>query len=131
MSRRKGIGRSEMEVLRYIADHHPITVREVADHFAETKGQARTTPLTVMERLRLKGFLTREQVDGVYRYSPSQPRAEFHASLIRDFVATALGGSLSPFMAYLSCEAELTETELESLRGILREHEPPAPGEKS
>jgi predicted transcriptional regulator len=83
-----------------------------------------------MERLREKGFLRRAQVDGVYRYSPSQPKAELLGGLIRDFVETALGGSLSPFMAYLSREAELSDAELEELRGILRKHEPPE-GEES
>ena len=37
----------------------------------------------------------------------------------------AMRGSLSPFMAYLSREAELSDAELEELRGILRKHEPP------
>src|SRR5262245_62029218 len=115
MARRKGIGRSELEVLRYVADHHPVTVREVAEHFAATKGQARTTALTVMERLRQKGYLTRSQAEGVYQYSPSEPKAELLGHLVRDFVETALGGSLSPFMAYLSREAELSDAELEAL----------------
>lgn len=128
--RRAGVGRSEMEVLRFVADRHPVTVREVADHFAETKGQARTTALTVMERLRRKGFLTRQQVEGVYHYSPSQPKAEMLGNMVRDFVETALGGSLQPFMAYLSGEADLSEAELEELRRILRERGPASPEEE-
>ena len=55
MARRKErLGRLELDVLRYVADHHPISVREVAAHFAAASGQARTTVLTVMQRLRGK-----------------------------------------------------------------------------
>ncbi len=61
---REPLGRLELEVLQYIADHHPISVREVAAHFAETSGQARTTLLTVMERLRAKGYLKRRKAAG-------------------------------------------------------------------
>ena len=40
---REMIGREEMQVLRYVAEHHPVSVRDVADHVAATSGKARTT----------------------------------------------------------------------------------------
>ncbi len=61
------IGRAEMDILRYITDHHPVTVRQVADHVSETKGLVRTTVLNVMERLRQKGYLARKKADGVFQ----------------------------------------------------------------
>lgn len=123
MGRRKGIGRAELEVLRYVAEHPSITAREVADHLAATKGLARSTILTVMERLRSKGYLTRDLVEDLYRYSPTRPRHELLRDLVGDFVDTALGGSLSPFMAYLARDAQLTDAEREELRRILDEHD--------
>ncbi len=45
-----------MEVLNYIGDHESVSVRDVAQHFEKEKGLARTTILTVMERLRKKVF---------------------------------------------------------------------------
>ena len=68
------LGPTEIEILRYLGDRHPLSVGEVADHFARTTGQARTTILTIMERLRAKGHLTRERVGGAYVYSPVVPR---------------------------------------------------------
>ena len=32
------LGRVELAILRYVVEHHPITVREVAEHMAETTG---------------------------------------------------------------------------------------------
>lgn len=58
------LGHLELSVLQYVADHPSITVREVAAHFAETSGLARTTLLTVMERLRSKAYLKRKKAAG-------------------------------------------------------------------
>jgi predicted transcriptional regulator len=115
------LGQAQLEILRYIQDHHPVTVRQVAEHLAETRGLTRTTALNVMERLREKGYLTREQIEGVYHYSPSVPKSQLMRGLVRDFVEQALGGSLEPFVAYLVEEADLSDEELARLRKRVRE----------
>jgi len=133
MARRPGIGEAEMEILRYVAEHHPVTVRDVAEYVAATKGHTRTTALNAMERLRKKGYLTREKAEGVYRYRPAMPRPQMLRGLVRDFVQQMLGGSIEPFMAYLAQDARLTETEVEELRRLVSDlesreedgHEPP------
>ncbi|MGA2243327.1 MAG: BlaI/MecI/CopY family transcriptional regulator [Verrucomicrobiota bacterium] len=121
------IGRAEMEILHFIHDHHPVTVRTVAEQFGEGRGLVRTTVLNVMERLRKKGFLKRKQTAGVYQYSPSLSKAELLRGLVREFVDQSLGGSLSPFVAYLIEEARLTEQELHDLKQMVRDLERPKP----
>ncbi len=117
------VGRAEAEVLRYIADRHPVTVREVADHFSETKGLAKTTILNVMERLREKGFLTREPGEGGFRYSPSQTKIGLMRDLVRNFVSEMLGGSLEPFTAYLADKPDINEAELARLKAVIAQSE--------
>jgi predicted transcriptional regulator len=114
---------AEWELLQYILEHHPITVREVTAQFAETHGHARTTVLTMMERLREKGYLTRRKMGGVNRYSPSETKPELLQGLVRDFVQKALGGSVSPFVAYLGREARLSPEELSELKQLVQEQE--------
>lgn len=121
------IGRAEMDILRYIGKHHPSSVREVADHLSATKGQVRTTALNVMERLRQKGYLKRRRINGIFHYSPSVPTAELLRSLVREFVHRALGGSVSPFVAYLLHEGELSADEVAQLRTLVKESD----GERS
>ena len=72
---KKPVGDQELVVLRWVAEHGPATVGEVAEKFGEPQGLARSTILTVMERLRGKGHLTRHKVEGVYQYSSSVPLA--------------------------------------------------------
>jgi predicted transcriptional regulator len=117
---REPLGSLEWEILQYIADHHPISVREVAEHFAETSGQARTTILTVMERLRGKGYLSRRKAEGLHRYRPTVGKSELMQQLVGDFVDNVLGGTVSPFVAYLTQSSLLNEDESRRLTQLLK-----------
>ena len=117
---REPLGHLELDVLQYVSDHHPISVRDVAAHFAETSGQARTTVLTVMERLRAKGHLARRKHAGRHHYTPTVPKAELLNRMVGDFVDEVLGGSVSPFVAYLSQSPLLSAEEVRKLEQMLR-----------
>lgn len=117
------LGQVQLEVLQYVSDHHPIRVSEVAEHFSRTSGQARTTILTVMEKLREKGYLARKKVHGAFHYSPRFDQQDVMAGVVRRFVEASLGGSVSPFIAYLSESGGVSDSELESLRRLVRDLE--------
>jgi predicted transcriptional regulator len=117
--KKPALGEQELETLRFIAEHAPISVGEVASRFGEPRGLARTTILTVMERLRQKGYLNRRKGAGAYQYVPQEKQADVLKDLVRDFVETKLAGSLSPFVAYLSESEELSEEEVASLRKLV------------
>jgi predicted transcriptional regulator len=119
MARIPTIGRAESEVLRFIADHPKITVGEVAEHFAEEKGNTRNTIHNVMERLRAKGFLERTKEDGVYRYSPCIGKGPLMEGVVAEFVQTVLGGSLSPLVAYLTHQTEVTDEQRKELERLI------------
>jgi BlaI family penicillinase repressor len=123
MPKPESLGRVELDVLRLVAEHHPLTVREAAEKLADTSGQARTTVLTVLERLRKKGYLTRRKAGGVNRYSPRVAMTQLIQSLIGDFVQGVLGGSVSPFVAYLGQQTRLEPEELDELKRLVRELE--------
>lgn len=117
------LGSTEIEILRYIGEHHPITVGEMAEHVAQTTGQARTTVLTIMERLRRKRYLTRKRVQGVYRYCPKIANDALLRGLVANFVDTTLGGSVSPFVAYLSEGGSVSDGDLNTLKRLVSEME--------
>jgi predicted transcriptional regulator len=116
---KKAVGEQELVVLRFVAEHGPVTVGEVAERLGEPQGLARSTILTVMERLRQKGHLTRRKVEGVYQYSSPVPAAELLRGVVDEFVQRTLAGSLSPFVTYLSEADDVSEEELKQLQDVV------------
>lgn len=120
MKKKASVGRSEGELLRWIAEQGSATVTEAGDYLAATKGQTRNTALNTMERLRKKGFLERHKIEGLYRYSPAQAKEPLIEALVTDFVDGILGGSVAPLVAYLGRRTEIDEAELEQLRKVVK-----------
>jgi predicted transcriptional regulator len=113
------IGDQELALLRYIADRGGATVGEAADDFGSARGLARSTVLTMMDRLRRKGYLGRRLVNGVYRYQARASSADLLKSAVQRFVERNLEGSVTPFLAYLSEAGDLTDAQLRELEGIV------------
>lgn len=113
------IGEQELTLLRHIADRGTVTVAETVDEFGANRGLARSTVLTMMERLRKKGYLARRMADGVFRYRALSSSADLMKDAVQRFVERNLDGSVSPFLAYLSEAEELSEQERQDLERIV------------
>lgn len=117
--RRKTIGDQELALLQYIGENEPASVGEVAAGFGEARGLARSTVLTMMERLRTKGYLQRAQHEGVYRYQTTAEQQDVVSSAVGSFVEKTLQGSISPFVAWMSEKAEVSDNELAELEALV------------
>lgn len=115
------LGEQELEVLRFISDHEPATVAQVVASYGERRGLARTTVLTVIERLRRKGYLRRRKLGGIYHYAPSVPKAEVLKNLAREFRERVLGGSIEPFVAHVAEARNVTDEEFEALQELVQQ----------
>lgn len=113
------LGEQELELLNFVTDHSPVTVREMVDQFGEPRGLARTTILTMMERLRKKSYLSRENRHGVFVYTPCIQKQDLLRRLTRSFAQKVLGGSLEPLVAYLSEEVEVSDDQLKELQHLV------------
>ena len=113
------IGDQELALLTFIAERGSATVGEVAEQFGGPRNLARSTVLTMMERLRQKRRLTRKRVDGVFRYSSPNSRKDVLNEVVTDFVEKTLGGSLSPFVAYLTRSTDVSDEELAELERVV------------
>ena len=113
------IGEQELALLRHIADRGHVTVGEAADEFGSSRALARSTVLTMMERLRGKGYLARQLVDGVYRYRAKTSSAELLKGAVHRFVERNLEGSVSPFIAYLSDAKRVSDADFKELEEIV------------
>ena len=113
------IGDQELALLHHIDECGHASVGEVAIGYGEPRGLARSTVLTMMERLRGKGYLKRRQVKGMFRYSTATGPGEAMRSAVGSFVEKTLSGSVSPFVAWMSEHAEVSDTELAQLEALV------------
>ena len=118
--RRQSIGDQELALLTWVAEHEGAPVAEVADGFGQPRGLARSTVLTMMERLRKKGHLTRRQARGGYRYRSAMSPGDVLKRAVGSFIERTLGGSVSPVVAYLGDSADdLTPEHVQELEDIV------------
>lgn len=123
--RTASLGDQEIALLRYIAEHAPATVGEVTAGFGEPLGLARSTVDTMIERLRRKGYLTRRQQEGVYRYTATVGAQELMGRLVQKFIETTLSGSLLPFVTYFSQQNRLSGAEIAELERLIQKLQSP------
>lgn len=117
--RKPSIGDQELALLQHLDEGGQASVGEVATAFGEPRGLARSTVLTMMERLRAKGYLKRRQLKGMYRYSTVTGASEAMRSAVGSFVEKTLSGSVSPFVAWMSERAEVSDDELAELEALV------------
>jgi predicted transcriptional regulator len=117
--RPKSIGDQELALLQYVEEQRAATVGQAAEGFGAPRGLARSTVLTMMERLRQKGHLDRRQVDGVFQYFSPAPAGEVLRDVVKSFVERTLGGSVSPFVTYLTEDAEVSDADLAELEELV------------
>ncbi len=112
------LGELELEVLKIIWDIQPCTVQKVAEILADRNGYARTTILTIIQRLTQKGFLTRSKVDGIWHYQACQKKNNVMSSLLSQFIDKVFDGSCSGLLQHLAPE-KLSKKELSELENLL------------
>lgn len=113
------IGDQELALLRDVAANGATTVAEVVERFGQPRGLARSTVLTMMERLRKKGHLSRKQVDGLYRYATKTAPGDAVQHAVASFVDRTLGGSVTPFVTFLAEAHQVSDAELAELEELV------------
>lgn len=97
----------------------PRNVRQVLDGLRD-RGLAYTTVATVLDNLRRKEWVEREQIGRVWFYRPRMDASEHAARLMRQ----ALADSGSPRATFLKFVDEISDEEAAMLRELLAEADP-------
>ncbi len=119
----QSIGELELEVLKVIWQEEPCSVQAVTALIQKRRKCARTTILTVMQRLFDKGYLKRKKNCNVYEYSSVRGRKKVMSGLIGQFLDKVLDGSPGSFVSYLAESNRLTEKQIAALEDIVEEIE--------
>jgi predicted transcriptional regulator len=115
-------GELEAQVMDRVWRHHrPVLVRDVLVDLNTDRDLAYTTVLTVMEKLRRKGWLSRQRRGRAYAYEAVASRESYTARLMRDALATSDNQTVS-FVHFLE---QLSLEEAQALRKALEFHQLP------
>ena len=117
--RLKSVGDQELALLRFVGDRGQATVAQAVEGFGQPRGLARSTVLTMMERLRKKGHLGRRQIAGVYQYAPRTAPGAAVQQAVETFIDRTLGGSISPFVAYVAEREQVSDEEVAELEALV------------
>ena len=86
----RSFGHLEREIMRVIwQTGRPVTGHDIADALVLPKDLAYTTLLTILDRLREKGYLTRFRDGRAFRYEAAVSEADYAASLMAQVLEAA------------------------------------------
>ena len=118
------ISDAEWAVLEALWAAERATASELAAALRQSRGWARTTVKTMLDRMAAKGLVSGRRVGNTVEYSPALEAAEARRSAWRRFVDAAFGGSMAPALEFLATDAKLTARQREVLRRRLEETRP-------
>jgi len=111
-------GDLEAAIMRAVWEQgEPVPIRVIVNRLKEEREVAYTTVITVAERLRSKGLLSRARQGRVFLYEACLSADDYSAGLMRQVLDSA--GSRSTTL--LRFADQLSTTEAESLRAALTE----------
>ena len=109
-------GDLEAAIMHVVWDHGgPISVRVIVDRLNEKRDVAYTTVITVAERLREKGLLTRVRCGRAFLYEACLSADDFAAELMQQVLNSAESRSA----ALLRFAGRLSTAEADALRAAL------------
>ncbi|MCH5183423.1 MAG: BlaI/MecI/CopY family transcriptional regulator [Oscillospiraceae bacterium] len=118
------MGEIETRFAQIIWQNEPITTGELIRLSEQELGWNRSTTYTVLKRLCEKGIFQNQNSSITSLLSES----EFYALQSEKFVRETFGGSLPSFLAAFSKRKQLSEEEIDAIRGLIEDFEK---GEKS
>lgn len=117
------ISDSEWEIMKVLWTKAPATAADVIHALRDNKSWKDKTIKTLISRLLQKGFLTYEQVNRVYYYSPTISEEDCKRTERESFLQRVYGGALKPMLVHFLQEEKLSSQEIAELKKILSDKE--------
>lgn len=118
---------TELEVLRVLWEHGPLTAREAGELLAERKRRwAYTTVLTLLHRLKAKGYATTDTTNVAHVFRPVISREKLLRQRLRRLSLDLCDGASSPLISALVADKKFSPHEIREFRELLDRLDPPA-----
>jgi predicted transcriptional regulator len=116
----KDLPKAEFEVMDALWRMGEASGKEIHAHLSKRRKLAYTTVLTLLTRLREKGYVEAEERNFAYVFRPLVMRDQAVRRKLDDLVDRVLGGNLGPLAAYITENRSLTPEQIAALEEIVR-----------
>jgi len=120
MADRPGLSEAEMEVLKALWGHGPVTVRQIKEVLVDRRW-AYTTILTLLQRLVSKGYASSEASGVAHVFRAAVSRTEVLESRLKDAADELCDGSAVPLVLALVQGNTFSAEELARFRRLIDE----------
>ena len=111
----------ELQILNVLWRHGPLTIRQIHDFLAKYRKTGYSTTLKMVQVMREKGLVTRDDSVRPQIYSPAKSQKETQANVLRDIASRLFDGSASQVVMCMVADKEVPESELEQIEQFLAE----------
>ena len=114
---------AEWQVMEYLWERGEATGRETTERLEASKGWSRSTTLTLLHRLEMKGAVKSGLKDGKKTFLPALRRDDAALRETESFLQRVYNGSLSLMVSSFTKNQSISKTELDGLYALLRDME--------
>ena len=114
---------TQLEVLKILWDHGPITVRRIAEIlYSSCTASDIGTVHTILQRLERKKLLIRDRSTHPHQFSAGISQSELAGRELEEVAQKLTGGSMTPFLTHLLQSNRLTSDEIREIRRMLSDN---------
>lgn len=112
--------KTEMDVLQVLWQYGPSTVRFVHDKLSEQKEAVYTSTLKLMQLMKEKGMLDRDESSMKHIYSAAMEEKKVKTTVLNRFVDTMYNGSAGDLMVAVLGNDKTSAEDLQKIRDLLK-----------
>ena len=114
------ISEAELVVMEALWEQSPLTANDVADRVTAARDWSAQTVKTLLSRLMAKDVIAADQDGRRFLYRPLVAREDYDASESGRLVNRLFGGRVSPLVAQLASQDQLSDDDIAELEAILK-----------
>jgi BlaI family transcriptional regulator, penicillinase repressor len=113
------LSEAQMEIMNVIWNRGEATVADVWKALGRRRKVARSTVVTMLERLQEKGWLSCDEEGHAFRYRPAVAREATLGEMVRRLVNTAFGGSAEGLVIALLHDRGVSKEEAKRIKKMI------------
>jgi BlaI family transcriptional regulator, penicillinase repressor len=119
--RQPGLTENELEVMQILWRQAPLMVSELLNYLQRKPIPAYTSLLTLVQTMEKKGYIRHQKSGKAFAYLPVLKQEKFLISEVKRVAKRLFRGSPGKLVLNLVENEQLTQTEIEALKQLLRD----------